>query len=141
MGFIFCPECGTQCNEQDVICCNCGYGLRCRECGAPIYPGVAACSQCGCPTAAVQSAPQQPSPQQPALPQYAPQQYAPPGPAAVPRPMSDDTVLRVITLLISFFLAATPFIKLFSFAFDGWDLSVVGFTVKVSEIKNAIAKL
>lgn len=49
---MYCKTCGTQMNDNQVICLNCGCakgtGIKyCANCGAELQPNAAACMNCG----------------------------------------------------------------------------------------------
>ncbi len=49
---MFCKNCGSEINENAVVCMNCGFAKGngekfCANCGSEINPGAAICTKCG----------------------------------------------------------------------------------------------
>ena len=49
---MFCKNCGTQMNDNQVVCINCGYAKGtgkkyCANCGGEMVPNAVACMKCG----------------------------------------------------------------------------------------------
>ena len=47
MSFKFCPQCGTEAQEADKFCRDCGFGDSCKECGNQSHEDDLFCRNCG----------------------------------------------------------------------------------------------